>query len=105
MDQHKMFREHGLGNFRTLLIELSRDPSMILWLDNHDNRKGSINENYGRELLELFSMGAGNYSEDDIKACAQAFTGWTIGNAEYMAIRANNDSLWPYGRLNLNFEY
>ncbi len=105
MDQHKMFREHGLGNFKTLLIELSRDPSMILWLDNHDNRKGSINENYGRELLELFSMGVGNYSEDDIKACAQAFTGWTIGNAEYMAIRANNDSLWPYGRLNLNFEY
>ncbi len=105
MDQWRMFREHGMGNFKNLLIELSKDPSMILWLDNHDNHKGAINENYGRELLELFSMGAGNYSEDDIKACAQAFTGWTISNSEYMAIRANNDSLWPYGRLNLNFEY
>ena len=105
MDQIDMFRRHGTGSLRTLLIELSRDPSMILWLDNQDNHKGAINENYGRELLELFSMGVGNYSEDDIKECARAFTGWTVGNAEYMTMRARHDSLWPYGRLNLHFEF
>ncbi|MDA1348977.1 MAG: DUF1800 domain-containing protein [Chloroflexi bacterium] len=105
MDQIDMFRRQGMGDVRTLLVELSRDPSMILWLDNHDNHKTAINENFGRELLELFSMGVGNYSEDDIKEAARAFTGWTIGNAGYMERRAQNDSLWPYGRLNLHFEY
>ena len=105
MDQIDMFRSHGMGSLRTLLVELSKDPSMIMWLDNYDNHKGSINENYGRELLELFSMGVGNYSEDDIKECARAFTGWTVGNAEYMEMRVRNDSLWPYGRLNLHFEF
>jgi uncharacterized protein (DUF1800 family) len=105
MDQIDMFRRHGMGDVRTLLVELSRDPSMILWLDNHDNHKTAINENFGRELLELFSMGVGNYGEDDIKEAARAFTGWTIGNAGYMERRAQNDSLWPYGRLNLHFEY
>ena len=105
MDQVEMFRQHGFGSLKTLLIELSRDPSMIIWLDNQDNHKGAINENYGRELLELFSMGVGNYSEDDIKACARAFTGWTVSNAKYMKMRADNDSLWPYGRINLHFEF
>ena len=105
MDQIDMFRQYGTGDLPTLLVELSKDPSMILYLDNHENHKTAINENYGRELLELFSMGIGNYSEDDIKECARAFTGWTIANTEYMTIRARNDSLWPYGRLNLQFEY
>ncbi len=105
MDQVEMFRQHGLGSLKTLLVELSRDPSMIIWLDNQDNHKGAINENYGRELLELFSMGVGNYSENDIKACARAFTGWTVSNARYMKMKAENDSLWPYGRLNLHFEF
>ena len=71
MDQVKMFRRYGMGNFKTLLIELAKDPAMIIWLDNQDNHKGAINENFGRELLELFSMGVGNYSEDDIKECAR----------------------------------
>ncbi len=105
MDQIDMFRRLGKGDLRDLLIALSRDPSMILWLDNYENHKGAINENYGRELLELFSMGVGNYSEDDIKECARAFTGWTVANAEYMTMRARNDSLWPYGRLDLFYEY
>ena len=105
MDQIDMFRRHGMGSLRTLLVELSRDPSMIMWLDNHENHNGAINENYGRELLELFSMGVGNYSEDDIKECARAFTGWTVGNSEYMEMRIRNDSLWPYGRINLHFEF
>ncbi len=103
--QIKMFREHGMGSFKTLLVELSRDPAMIVWLDNQDNHNGAINENYGRELLELFSMGVGNYSEEDIKECARAFTGWTIGNTEYMIMRSQRDSIWPYGRIGWHFEY
>ena len=78
---------------------------MIMWLDNHDNHRAAINENYGRELLELFSMGVGNYTEDDIKEVSRAFTGWTVHNIEYMEKRVANDSLWPYGRINLHFEY
>ena len=104
-DQIRMFRRYGMGSFKTLLIELSKDPAMIVWLDNHDNHKGAINENYGRELLELFSMGVGNYTEQDIKECARAFTGWTLGNTEYMALRAERDSIWPYGRIAWHFEY
>lgn len=105
LNQIDMFRRFGLGNFRDLLVELSRDPAMILWLDNNENHKEAINENYGRELLELFSMGIGNYTEQDIKECARAFTGWTLGNAEYMAMRASKDSIWPYGRIAWHFEY
>ena len=78
---------------------------MIVWLDNNENHDEAINENYGRELLELFSMGIGNYTEDDIKECSRAFTGWTLGNAEYMAIRAAKDSIWPYGRIAWHFDY
>ncbi len=76
--QFEMFRQHGFGKFRDLLVELAKNPAMIFWLDNHGNHKGAINENWGRELLELFSMGVGNYSEDDIKEASRAFTGWTI---------------------------
>ena len=105
VNQTNLFRNCGLGSFRTLLIELSRDPAMIFWLDNKDNHNGSPNENYGRELLELFSMGIGNYSEEDVKNCARAFTGWTINNADYMSIRASRDSIWPHGRLDWQFRY
>ena len=105
LDQVDMFRRSGLGSFEVLLLELSRDPAMMLWLDNNENHRDSMNENFGRELLELFSMGIGNYTEDDVKACARAFTGWTLGNAEYMAVRAFKDSIWPYGRIAWHFEY
>ena len=105
LNQIELFRHYGVGSFRDLLVELSRDPAMILWLDNNENHKEAINENYGRELLELFSMGIGNYSEDDIKECAKAFTGWTLGNAEYMSVRASKDSIWPYGRIAWHYEY
>ena len=105
LNQIDMFRNHGLGRFDNLLVELSKDPAMLLWLDNTDNHKGAINENYGRELLELFSMGIGNYTEDDIKECSRAFTGWTLGNAEYMAVRASKDSIWPYGRIAWHFNF
>ena len=78
---------------------------MIVWLDNQENHSHAINENWARELLELFSMGVGNYTEDDIKECARAFTGWTIGNTEYMMVRSQRDSDWPYGRIAYHFDY
>ena len=104
-DQIRMFRRYGMGSLRNLFVELSKDPAMIIWLDNQDNHNGAINENFGRELLELFSMGVGNYTEEDIKECARAFTGWTIGNREYMELRSQRDSDWPYGRISWHYEY
>ena len=103
--QIDMFRRLGLGNFRTLLVELSRDPAMIFWLDNKDNHCEAVNENYGRELLELFSMGVGNYTERDVRQASHAFTGWTIRNATLHTARVARDSVWPYGRLDWQFEY
>ena len=84
--QADMFRRLGMGSFSNLLIELSRDAAMVHYLDNSMSHKDAVNENYGRELLELFSLGVGmdgqpNYTEDDVQACARAFTGWTITNA------------------------
>ena len=105
LNQVDMFRRSGMGSFEDLLVELSQDPAMIVWLDNIENHGSAINENFGRELLELFSMGIGNYTEDDIKECSRAFTGWTLGNAEYMSIRAAKDSIWPYGRIAWHFDY
>ena len=96
-----MFRQHGMGNFRDMLVELSRHPAMVFYLDNTENHRGSINENYGRELLELFSMGVGmdghlNYSEDDVKAASRAFTGWNLEPTM---------PLFPYGRDVWRFRY
>ncbi len=76
--QIDMFREKGMGDYRELLVELAKNPAMIYWLDNCDNHATAVNENWGRELLELFSMGVGNYIEDDVRECSRAFTGWTI---------------------------
>ena len=104
-NQIEMFRRNCMGTLDDLLVQLSKDPAMIIWLDNQENHNGSINENYGRELLELFSMGVGNYSEDDIKEAARAFTGWTIGNTDYMVLRSERDSDWPYGRIAYHFQY
>ena len=97
----EMFRRYGMGSFRDLLVEISRDPAMVYFLDNCLSHKGAINENYGRELLELFSMGVGmdgqlNYTEDDVKECSRAFTGWTI---------ANPIPAQPYGRYDARFVY
>ena len=95
------FRKDGMGSFENLLMGLSKDPAMLYYLDNQLSHKEAVNENWGRELLELFSMGVGmdeqpNYSEDDVKSCAEAFTGWTIGNAI---------PRYPYGRYNNSFLY
>ena len=81
LEQLVMFRKYGMGNYREMLVELSKNPAMLFWLDNNENMKGEPNENYGRELLELFSMGVGNYSEEDVKQAALAFTGWSFSQA------------------------
>ena len=94
VDQVDMFREKGMGSFRDLL--LAKDPAMIYWLDNNDNHEYAVNENWGRELLELFSMGVGNYTEDDVRECSRAFTGWTIAAAPPRSI---------IGRFSWDFEY
>ena len=73
-----MFREKGLGSYRELMLELARNPAMIYWLDNCENHANAVNENWGRELLELFTMGVGNYTEVDVREVSRAFTGWTI---------------------------
>ena len=83
--EFEMFRRDGLGSFANLLQGLAKDPAMVFYLDNCMSHKGAINENWGRELLELFSLGVGmdgqaNYSEDDVKEAARAFTGWTVTN-------------------------
>jgi uncharacterized protein (DUF1800 family) len=74
--QINLFRDQGMGNFHTLLASVSVDPAMSVWLDNRFNTKAHANENYAREIMELFSLGLGNYTEDDVKAAARAFTGW-----------------------------
>ena len=78
MDMIVKFREKGMADFRELLLDMAQDPAMIYWLDNCDNHASAVNENWGRELLELFSMGVGNYTEVDVRECSRAFTGWTI---------------------------
>ncbi|MBS1504709.1 MAG: DUF1800 family protein, partial [Bacteroidetes bacterium] len=69
-------RSNALGNFRDLLLQVSRSPAMLQFLNNQQNRKGHPNENFARELMELFTIGRGNYTEQDVKESARAFTGW-----------------------------
>ncbi len=76
--QHQLLRRHAFGNFAEFLHAIARDPAMVLYLDSASNRKGQPNENFARELMELFTLGEGNYSEHDVKEGARAFTGWSI---------------------------
>lgn len=76
--QNLLLRRHAAGNFRELLHAVARDPAMVLYLDSYVNRKDKPNENFARELLELFTLGEGHYREQDIKEAARAFTGWSI---------------------------
>jgi uncharacterized protein (DUF1800 family) len=76
--QNETFRKNAAGNWETMLKEVSRDPAMVIWLDNVSNKAGAPNENFARELMELFTLGEGNYSEKDIKESARAFTGYSI---------------------------
>jgi uncharacterized protein (DUF1800 family) len=76
--QNVTLRENALGNFGTLLHAVARDPAMVIYLDNAQNRKGTPNENFAREVMELFTLGEGHYGEQDIKEAARAFTGWSL---------------------------
>jgi len=93
---YEMLRDRGLGSFRDLLVALAKDPAMIFWLDQQMNHSEARNENFGRELLELFSMGIGNYTEEDVKECARAFTGWT---------KSQTIPRYPTGFYNSEFIY
>ena len=96
LEQLVMFRKHGMGNYRDMLLALSQNPAMIFWLDNNENHRDAVNENWGRELLELFSMGVSNYTEVDVRESSRAFTGWTI---------RPKLPRQPFGRFPWRFEY
>lgn len=78
LDQNQLLRRYALGDFGAMLHAVSKDPAMVIYLDSATNRKGSPNENFAREVMELFTLGEGHYSEQDIKEAARAFTGWSI---------------------------
>jgi uncharacterized protein (DUF1800 family) len=78
LEQNQLFRQYALGNAHDLTLDVSKDPAMLLYLDNAENNKSHPNENYARELMELFTLGLGNYTEEDVRQSARAFTGWTI---------------------------
>ncbi len=82
-------RINALGNFKTLVLEVSKTPAMLQFLNNQQNQKGHPNENFARELMELFTLGRGNYTEDDIKQSARSFTGWTYDKNGEFAFRPN----------------
>ena len=96
LEQLVMFRKYGMGNYRDMLVALSQNPAMIFWLDNNENHRDAVNENWGRELLELFSMGVSNYTEVDVREASRAFTGWTI---------QPKLPRQPFGRFPWRFQY
>lgn len=76
--QNVLLRRHAVGSFRDLLFQIAKDPAMVVYLDTQTNRKDHPNENFARELFELFTLGEGRYTETDIKEAARAFTGWHV---------------------------
>ena len=89
--QNELLRRNAAGNFEPFVREISRDPAMLDYLNNNENRKAHPNENYARELMELFTLGIGNYSEDDIKQAARAFTGWGHDGADFVYRKGQHD--------------
>ncbi len=90
--QNQLFRKHALGNFRTLTLAVSQDPEMLRYLNGNQNYKDHPNENYGRELMELFTCGIGNYTEEDVKAAARAFSGWNLRRDDFRFNPAQHDN-------------
>src|SRR6266513_1777808 len=90
--QNQLFRKMALANFDDLLKAVSKDPAMMVYLDTETNRKGKPNENYARELMELFTTGIGHYTEDDVRESARAFTGWTLTGGQ--RLRFTTDSIF-----------
>lgn len=90
--QNLLFRKNALDSFGDMLHSVSKDPAMIIWLDNQQNRKAKPNENFAREIMELFTLGIGNYSETDVKEAARAFTGWqTLPNGFFLNQKQHDD--------------
>ena len=89
--QNDTLRKHANGNFRDLLVAVAKDPAMLAYLDAAVNIKGAPNENFAREVMELFTMGVGNYTESDIKETARAFTGWNYDNLRFVVNAAQHD--------------
>jgi uncharacterized protein (DUF1800 family) len=90
-EQNELLRKMSAGNFRKMLHAVSRDPAMLDYLNNNQNRKGHPNENYAREVMELFTLGIGNYTEDDVKEGARAFTGWMHDGDQYLFNQRQHD--------------
>ncbi len=80
LQQNQLLRTMGMGKFVDLLIAISKDPAMLVWLDGQSNVKGHPNENWSREVMELFTLGIGNYTEQDVREGARAATGWTLAS-------------------------
>ncbi|MHC2991832.1 hypothetical protein OB13_09635 [Pontibacter sp. HJ8] len=93
--QNNTLRQHALGKFPELLLAISRDPGMLQFLNNQQNRKQSPNENFARELLELFTLGRGYYTEQDIKEAARAFTGWGYNAEGEFVVRKRQHDAGP----------
>jgi uncharacterized protein (DUF1800 family) len=89
--QNALFRRHALGDFKAMLAEVGRDPAMLIWLDSKENRKAHPNENYAREVMELFTLGRGHYTEADIREAARAFTGWFVVRDRFQEVAAQHD--------------
>lgn len=92
LQQLRAIEQHALGKFGDLALAIARDPAMIVWLDGNENVKGRPNENFARELFELFTLGVGNYSEQDIKQAARAFTGWHQRNGRFQFSALDHDT-------------
>ena len=92
LGQYELMKRHALGSFEKMLQEISKDPAMLVWLDTRGSKKGNPNENYAREIMELFALGVGNYTETDVREAARAFTGWEIqGNDAHFNASAHDD--------------
>ncbi len=89
--QNDLFRAQAHGSFRDLLPAVARDPAMLVWLDGQNNRKRHPNENFAREVMELFCLGVGNYTEQDIQEAARAFSGWHLRNAAFWWNESQHD--------------
>ncbi|MGE0376118.1 MAG: DUF1800 family protein [Planctomycetaceae bacterium] len=89
--QNELLRAHSRGPFRELLTAVVKDPAVLVWLDAEANRKEHPNENLGRELMELFTLGVGNYTETDVKEAARCLTGWTVVRGEFRDHREHHD--------------
>jgi hypothetical protein len=91
LQQVQLMQAHATGNFRELLVGVAQDPAMLVFLDAGLNVKGAPNENFAREIMELFTMGVGNYTEHDIREAARAFTGWNVRGLDFVRHPAQHD--------------